>query len=724
MATLRWMRRLLGLPTAAPRAPAGPTPRVLGDQARDREDWPEAARQYAIALIDQADDAGLRVQYGHALKEAGRLAEAEAAYRAATETAPLDPDPPLHLGHILKIQGRSAEATDAYSLSLNRDPTFTAARDELIAIGGRARLPGAVFGPGASTERLAGLNTRLAEVVEVARDWLTVSTWPIEAYDAFRHAHPVQPPPMDRDGPGQPVCVLIDGRGASPADIRLTLLSLIDQRHADWTAIVRVDVAVLDHPVASLGHQDERIQLIGPDADAAREALTRQADRPVILTDAGVRLDPEALGWMILAAARTGAAAVYADHDHHHSHWRRGTVSSAPVLQPMPDRFEIASSRTPPVLILISASQATRIADILDQTGPEARRSLLLASTAQSLAHLPRLLASVALADGETAEDRVAPERNALPPATQPLSGRLRVVIPTRDEPDMLATAVESLIARADQPEDIDIVVLDNRSTDPRTATVLADLETRGLATRRAMDEPFNWARFNNLAVEGHAATGLVFANNDVEALSPGWDTELRQALGHSDVGVVGARLLYPDGTIQHAGIALGATIERRAVHEGLTRPGSDAGPLARWDRPHLAAAVTGAFMAVRRDVFEAVGGFDEHLAIAYNDVDLCLRVRAAGFGVLYAPSIVLTHHESVTRGLNSNADKRAWDEGELALVYARWGTALFDDPARNPQWVSENNRVFDGLRDLSLSQVLDYLDRSAHPAPFSITAT
>jgi len=724
MATPRWMRRLLGRPASAPRPPAGPTPRQLGDRARDREDWPEAARQYAIALIERADDAGLRVQYGHVLKEDGRLAEAEAAYRAAIDLAPLDPDPPLHLGHVLKTTGRRAEATDAYARSLERDPTFTPARDELIAIGGRARLPGAVFGPSAGSDRLAGLNTRLAEVVEVARDWVTVSTWPIEAYDAFRHAHPIAPPPVLGQEAGGPLVVLIDGRGASPAAVRLTLLGLIDQRDTDWTAVVRVDASVLDHPVASLGHQDHRIQLIGQDADAARTALTDQAERPVILTDAGVRLDREALGWLRLAAVRTGACAVYADHDHHHSHWRRGRVHSAPVLQPMPDRFEFASSRTPPALVLLSPDRAGLALDTLDLTGPDARRAALLALADRRIAHLPRLLASVALADDETAEDRVTPERSVLPPAPEPLAGRLLVVIPTRDEPDMLKTCVESLIARADGPSDLDIVVLDNRSTDPRTAAVLADLAQRGLATHRPMDEPFNWARFNNLAVADHQASGLVFANNDVEALSPGWDTEVRQALGHADVGVVGARLLYPDGSIQHAGVGLGATAERRAVHEGLTRPGSDAGPLARWDRPHLAAAVTGAFMAVRRDVFEVIGGFDAHLAIAYNDVELCLRARAKGFGVLYAPSIVLTHHESLTRGSDSNPDKRAWDEGELALVFDRWGTALFDDPARNPQWVSENNRVFDGLRDLSLSQVLDHLDRSARPAPFSIAAT
>ena len=125
--------------------------------------------------------------------------------------------------------------------------------------------------------------------------------------------------------------------------------------------------------------------------------------------------------------------------------------------------------------------------------------------------------------------------------------------------------------------------------------------------------------------------------------------------------------------------------------------------------------------MAVDRLFFEQVGGFNERLAVAYNDIDLCLRARAAGKVVLYDPAIEAIHHESKTRGRNDDSAKVAWDDAELGELYREWGAEILSDPGKNPHWVSALSRVFDGYRDLSLSQVLGSLDRSIRANPWSV---
>jgi GT2 family glycosyltransferase len=184
----------------------------------------------------------------------------------------------------------------------------------------------------------------------------------------------------------------------------------------------------------------------------------------------------------------------------------------------------------------------------------------------------------------------------------------------------------------------------------------------------------------------------------------------------------VGARLLYPDGGLQHGGILFGGW-QNRPSHDGLWQPGREGGPLNRWRRSRPVAAVTGAFLACRRETFAAVGGFDERFAIAYNDIDFCLKIRQRGARVIFAADIEAIHHESRTRGHNDNPEKVAWDDAELADMHRRWGEWLFRDPGYNPQWAPEVNRPYDGLRDLGLSRVLAHLDASARGSPWAIPA-
>ena len=125
--------------------------------------------------------------------------------------------------------------------------------------------------------------------------------------------------------------------------------------------------------------------------------------------------------------------------------------------------------------------------------------------------------------------------------------------------------------------------------------------------------------------------------------------------------------------------------------------------------------------MAIRPDVFEKLGGFDVDLAVAYNDIDLCLKARSNGYRIIYTPEIELIHFESVSRGADVTPDKAGWDEREFSALYDRWGDWLFFDPTRNPYWTSSHLNPFEGFRDPANSEVLAYLDRSSRARPWSI---
>lgn len=733
MSLARWRRRMfkrIGFGPAEKARPPDPAldprriARLAADDARNTGEWNEAARLYAVALDGDEGNFPIQVQHAHALKESGRLTEAETAYRTAIALRRDDPDTYLHLGHVLKLQRRPEDALEAYADALRWNPDFKDARDELIAAGGRGRLPHQAFGRNAVTDRLSELAVSLKAVQQATSEWLTAGVFPVEAWDAFRRAYRLQPPPA-ADYPAT-VTVVVDARSAPPSALRVTLNSLRDQRQGRWRAWVRCDDHMAAHPIASLAARDERIIFLGSEADstfADRLPGLSEAEGPLVLADAGLCLERDALSWLLHALNRSEATAVHADHDHHEFHWRRGAIYRDPALYSAPDADDIATTPVVPALVMVNASLGAVVLETSATGGSEQRRQLLLTALEQGVvAHVPRVLATLRIqaAASDLPGEAQARQVHASTQRIPKLEGRMLVVIPTRDEAAMLRTCIDSLIRHASDPGKLDILVLDNRSREPETIALLETLSAEGRIQCRSMNEAFNWGRFNNLAVEGSEAEILVFSNNDVEALSPGWDDALRLRLARPDIGVVGARLFYPDRTLQHAGVVLGGG-EGRPIHEGLHSAPGEGGPLGRWRRGRSAAAVTGAFMAVRRSTFVDLDGFDENLAVGYNDMDLCLKVRAADMKVFYAPEIELIHHESKTRGFNDGGERTLWDDSELADLHRKWGDWLFFDPSLNPQWTSAHSRVFDGYRDLSPRQVDLWIDRTARRSPWSI---
>lgn len=259
---------------------------------------------------------------------------------------------------------------------------------------------------------------------------------------------------------------------------------------------------------------------------------------------------------------------------------------------------------------------------------------------------------------------------------------RVSVVIPTRDRAELLRVTLDGLFTGTDYP-DIEVLVVDNDSREPATAALFA---AYGHEPRlRVLSAPgaFNFSDLSNRGA--YAATGpvLLFLNNDVAVIEPDWLRELAAIALDPAVGAVGAKLLYPDGTVQHGGVILGVGGVASHSHHGVAD--DDPGYFGRMVQAHEVSAVTGACLAMRADVFAEVGGFDaERLKVAFNDVDLCLRVRVAGYRIVWTPFAKLVHHESKSRGPEDTPEKRARFEGEANTMLERWGAELRADPYYN----------------------------------------
>jgi GT2 family glycosyltransferase len=260
---------------------------------------------------------------------------------------------------------------------------------------------------------------------------------------------------------------------------------------------------------------------------------------------------------------------------------------------------------------------------------------------------------------------------------------RVSAIVPTRDRPELLAACAAGLLERTSYSA-LQLLVVDNGSTGTATLELLSQLEADPRVRVLRRPGPFNFAALNNAAAAEAEGDVLLLLNDDTEVLHADWLVELVSHAVRPDVGAVGARLLYPDGTVQHAGILLGP--RGAATHVGRHAASASPGYLGQLACVRDLSAVTGACMAVRREAFHAVGGMDERLAVTWNDVDLCLRLRAAGLRVLWTPHATLLHREGATRGLDADdATRTARFRQEQALVCASWGQAVEADPFLNP---------------------------------------
>ena len=248
------------------------------------------------------------------------------------------------------------------------------------------------------------------------------------------------------------------------------------------------------------------------------------------------------------------------------------------------------------------------------------------------------------------------------------------IIIPTRDRIDFLQPCVDSILPTLTRVA-VEIIIVDNGSTEAATIDYLAALSTDSRFKILSWNKPFNFSAINNFAAQQSVGNVLCFLNNDIEIVHGQWLTTLLPVAARTDVGAVGCTLLYPDNTIQHGGIALHA--KAVAKHIALGEP-ADFFVQQRVTQPFAVDAVTAACMFIRKDLFLRLGGFNAtKLPVAYNDVDLCLRLGEKGLPVLLHPAVQLIHHESVSRKSDNLPSNRARAEKEQAFMLYRWQLRL-----------------------------------------------
>ena len=266
------------------------------------------------------------------------------------------------------------------------------------------------------------------------------------------------------------------------------------------------------------------------------------------------------------------------------------------------------------------------------------------------------------------------------------------IIIPNKDHMDDLSRCVESIINLSTY-DNYEIVIVENNSETAEIRTYYEEISRHPRVQVVEYKGDFNYSKINNFGVQYAKGEYLLLLNNDTEVINPDWMEELLMYAMRKDVGVVGAKLYYPDKTIQHAGIVIGLGAHRTAGHTHYRIPEANVGYMGRLCYAQDVTAVTGACMMVSRKTFEEVQGYDEDLAVNYNDVDFCYRVRKTGKLVVFCPTAMLRHYESVSRGPETSGPKAIRFQKERGQLMERWPETFSVDsaPCANPNFIFGN---------------------------------
>jgi GT2 family glycosyltransferase len=496
-----------------------------------------------------------------------------------------------------------------------------------------------------------------------------------------------------RNGPK--ILVLLDMRESNSEWLELTLDSLREQLYP------AADLQLL---VAS---REERDMAMGLAVDEQRcvqlcdlsARLHEGGWSSVLLLQAGVQLTPFALYWFALEQKRCPQVAlIYSDHDRLDAQG----VRCAPQFKP---DWSLELARSSGYVGKTYLVDAAIILACLEQ-GDRFDSYVLLLLAAQQLpasaiAHIPAILWHMPLALNDKLLSRRALERHL---AEQQIDARVErdrwrnlriryglpeplplvsIVIPTRDKLELIKPCVESILSKTSYRR-FELLIIDNGSVDPAVLKFLDKCDRLPFVRVLGYHQPFNFSAINNFASEWALGEMLCLLNNDTEVISEDWLDEMVSLLAQPEVGVVGAKLYYTDGRVQHAGDSVGPGGMANHLHGLLWR-----GEPGYMDRAMLVqelSAVTGACLLTWRALYERLGGLDEaNLPVAYNDVDYCLRVNDYGKRVLFTPHAELYHHESLSRSEDNSQHRLKQSRQEANYMRQRWKKFLRHDPFYNP---------------------------------------
>lgn len=283
---------------------------------------------------------------------------------------------------------------------------------------------------------------------------------------------------------------------------------------------------------------------------------------------------------------------------------------------------------------------------------------------------------------GAIVEDGPAPMHYRIRHPLPNPSPLVSIIIPSRDQGNVLAACVDSIISKTTY-RTWEILIVDNRTTEAAALSYLEKIGQHPNIRVLRHDAPFNYATINNEAVKEAKGEVLALLNNDIEVITPNWLEEMVSHALRPDIGAVGAKLLYANNTIQHAGVILG--LGGIAGHGHKYLPDGAPGYCHRAVVTQNVSAVTGACLVVHKSIYTDAGGLDEEFAVAYNDIDFCLRLLEQGYRNIFTPYAKLYHHESLTRGPDNTPEKQTIFLRETSLMRRKWGALLDRDRAYNP---------------------------------------
>ena len=492
------------------------------------------------------------------------------------------------------------------------------------------------------------------------------------------------------------ITVLATGEDA--AQLQLTLQSLQGQIYGEWKALC------VDAP-ASVEDIDPRVQVI--DRSKLREAIEeRPEDALFSFVEAGDLLASTALLHLAEAAgSHPDFALIYSDEDvtdvasglRAMPYMKGGWSPDLALAQDYVSRLALVrrdklGSKWPSDPA--TATYQITLKAALSGTGPVVHIPFVLYHRSVQNAAQPRPMAEAARAvikaTPSLRDAKVAPGTDGTIKIEWPLpdpAPRVSLIVPTRDHPDLLRVCVSGFLQETRYPN-LEVLIADNDSVEEESKIYLAKIATHPRVRVIPCPGPFNFSKINNIAADHASGDVIGLMNNDLKVFEPAWLQAMVRHAMRPDVGIVGAKLLYEDGTVQHAGVTLGIAL---ASHLYKSAAGDAEGRQGRLSLTQDVSAVTAACLLIRREIWDEVGGLDEEFPVAYNDVDLCLKVRAAGYRILWTPDAVLYHLESKSRGKDVTPERRERLNHDKARLIERWGDLLSSDPFHSPNFSSSH---------------------------------
>lgn len=504
--------------------------------------------------------------------------------------------------------------------------------------------------------------------------------------------------------------VVITYSDESYADLDRTIGSVTSQLYSSYELVIAKTAAGdIDSLAARYGADAEVVdagRLYDKLVDRTATCTVEHKACWLLFVSPGTIIAEQALYWFVSSLVPSaGVQVIYSDHDR----LDQQGVRTDPVFKPDWSPQHLRSTN------YIGPAVAYRAERLLQRMQPDTkgidwlnRYAMLLRMTEQlpekAVRHIPALLFHVPAAPSRTFQrshdgTAVADHLRRLGIAagveqTEAGHNRIRyclptrlpkvsIIIPTRDTLQLLKPCVDSILSKTTYKQ-YEIIIVDNQSSHPKTHAYFARIAKRRQVCVIEYSQAFNYAAIVNFAAQYASGKILCLLNNDTEVISADWLDEMVGHLAQRNVGVVGAKLLYSDGRVQHGGDTVGPGGCAHHLHSFLER--NEPGYCDRAVIAQELSAVTAACMLTWSNLYRKLGGFDaENLPVAFNDVDYCLRAREAGYKVIWTPHAQLYHHESVSRGRDDTPEKKERSRREARYMRERWGHLMHHDPFYNP---------------------------------------